>query len=286
MHKRIDFHVHPFLVREMVQRYPDLARVARDVFKIGNNFQPLETLLLELDVAGLEQAVILPIDATTTRGTALYTNAQVAELCAMSPRLIGFASVDPLQPRADEELARAIETLSLRGLKLDPALQEFYPNERTLYPLYERASSLNIPIVFHAGLTWEPGARMRFGQPVYFEDVAADFPNLKIVLAHLAWPWVTEAVALALKYPNVYLDTSALYFDNPHDFLRFAMTQSVPLTVFERSLRHQLVFGSNYPRVEIKNMARAVRALGFSPECLDLIFRVNAQTLLGARGAA
>jgi hypothetical protein len=90
-----------------------------------------------------------------------------------------------------------------------------------------------------------------------------------------------EAVALALKYPNVYLDTAALYFDNPHDFLAFVMTRQVPLTVFERSLRRQLLFGSNYPRVEIKNMARAVRSLGFSEECLDLIFRQNASRVLG-----
>jgi len=110
--------------------------------------------------------------------------------------------------------------------------------------------------------------------------VAADFPTLRIVMAHLAWPWVVEAVALALKYPNLYLDTSALYFDNPRDFLRFAMTHQVPLTVFERSLRRQLVFGSNYPRVEIKNMAAAIDSLGFSEECLNLICRVNADTLL------
>jgi hypothetical protein len=100
----------------------------------------------------------------------------------------------------------------------------------------------------------------------------------------LCWPWVTDAVALALKYKNVYLDTSALFFDNPNDFLRYAMTQQVPLTVFERSLRHQIVFGSNNPRIEIKSMARAVRSLGFSQECLDLIFRVNAETLLGEAG--
>jgi predicted TIM-barrel fold metal-dependent hydrolase len=99
-------------------------------------------------------------------------------------------------------------------------------------------------------------------------------------MAHLAWPWVVEAVALALKYPNLYLYTSALYFDNPRDFLRFAMTHQVPLTVFERSLRRQLVFGSNYPRVEIKNMAAAIDSLGFSEECLNLICRVNADTLL------
>jgi hypothetical protein len=111
--------------------------------------------------------------------------------------------------------------------------------------------------------------------------VAAEHPGLRIVLAHLAWPWVVEAVALALKYPNVFLDTSALSFDNPADFLHFAMTSQVPLSVFERSLRGQLVFGSNYPRVEIKNMARAVRGLGLSAGCLDLVFRGNAEALLG-----
>ena len=160
-------------------------------------------------------------------------------------------------------------------------MQEFFPADRKYYPIYEVAAELEIPILFHAGLSWEPKSRLKYGQPLLFEDIAADFPTLNIVLAHLAWPWVTDAVALALKYPNVYLDTAALYFDNPRDFLVYAMTQQVPLTVFERSLRKQLVFGSDNPRIETKAMARAVRSLGFSDDCLDLIFRVNAQRLLG-----
>ncbi len=157
------------------------------------------------------------------------------------------------------------------------------PTTARVYPLYEAARELGIPILFHSGMSWEPGSRLQYGQPMQFENVAADFPDLPIVLAHLAWPWITEAVALALKYPNLHLDTSALYFDNPRDFLRYAMTQTVPLTVFERSLRKQIVFGSNYPRVEIKNMAAAVRGLGFSEPCLDLVFRENAERLLGGR---
>ncbi len=276
-----DFHTHPLLVREMIQRHPELAAAARETFFIGNNFQPLETFLLELDAAGLEQAVVLPVDATTARGKTVYTNEQIAELCAMSDRLVGFASVDPRQPDAPEALARAVRGLGLRGLKLAPAMQEFYPDDRSVYPLYERAAELGVPVLFHAGMSWEPGSRLKFGHPLRFEDVAVDFPGLRIVLAHLAWPWVVEAVALALKYPNVYLDTSALYFDNPKDFLRFAMSSQVPLTVFERSLRRQLLFGSNYPRVEIKNMARALGSLGLSEDCLRLVFEENAKALLG-----
>jgi predicted TIM-barrel fold metal-dependent hydrolase len=178
-------------------------------------------------------------------------------------------------------LERAIRELDLRGLKLAPPMQECFPDDAKLGPLYRRAEALGISILFHAGMSWEPGSRLAYGHPLRFEAVAAEFPRLRIVLAHLAWPWVVEAVALALKYPNVTLDTSALYFDNPQDFLAYAMKQQVPLTVFERSLRRQLVFGSNYPRVEIKNMARAVRGLGFSDECLELIFHGNAEALLG-----
>ncbi len=265
----------------MVRKYPELERACRDVYHCGNAFQPLEVMLLEMDLVGIDRAVILPIDSTTSRGTPVYTNDQIAELCGMTDRFIGFASVDPHQTSAAETLRAAINHLGLRGLKLHPAMQEFFPAEKKYYPIYEVAAELKIPILFHSGLSWEPKSRLKYGQPLLFEDIAADFPTLNIVLAHLAWPWVTDAVALALKYPNVYLDTAALYFDNPRDFLVYAMTQQVPLTVFERSLRKQLVFGSDNPRVETKAMARAVRSLGFSDDCLDLIFRVNAQRLLG-----
>jgi predicted TIM-barrel fold metal-dependent hydrolase len=267
----------------MIARHPDLTHAARDVYFIRNNFQPLETFLLELDCAGLEKAVVVPMDATTARNETVYTNWQIAELCAMSPRFIGFASVDPHNPDAARQLEAAVRDLNLRGLKLAPALQQFHADDRMAYPVYEKARDLGIPVLFHAGMSWEPGSRLQYGHPMRFENVAADFPGPRIVLAHLAWPWVVDAVALALKYPNVYLDTSALYFDNPRDFLRYAMTHQVPLTVFERSLRNQIVFESNYPRVEIKNMAAALRGIGLSDGCLDLVFRANAARLLGEK---
>jgi uncharacterized protein len=282
----IDFHVHPVLIREMIQRHPELAPACRETYHCGNAFQPLEAMLAEFDLVGIDQAVLLPVDATTARGVKIYSNEQIAEVCRMSDRFIGFASVDPHQDSAPAQLRQAITGLGLRGLKLDPAMQEFEPSGKRYYPLYETAAGLNIPILFHAGLSFAPKSKLRQGHPMLFEDIAADFPRLNIVLAHLAWPWVAEAVALALKYPNVYLDTSALYFDNPYDFLSYAMTKQVPITVFERSLRKQIVFGSNNPRAETKTMARAVRALGFSEECLELIFRVNAERLLSGRAPA
>ena len=179
------------------------------------------------------------------------------------------------------ELRRAVTDLKLRGLKLSPPTQEFWPDDPKCFPIYEEAQRLGVPVMFHAGMSWEPGARCDRGQPLRLEEVAVRFPQLKIVIAHFAWPWAMEAAVLALKYPNIFIDTSCLYFDNPKDFIAFVMTKQVPLTLIEKSLRNQVVFGSNYPRVEIKNMVKAVRALGLTDGCLDNIFRANAERLLG-----
>jgi predicted TIM-barrel fold metal-dependent hydrolase len=278
----IDFHTHPVLVREVVGRDEALLKVVREVFKIGNRLQPLETFHLELDVSGLERAVLLPIDCSTSRGCQIFSNEQIAELCQMSDRFIGFASVDPHKKSAANDLERAVNDLGLRGIKLSPPTQEFYPHDKKLaYPIYERAQSLGIPALFHGGMSWEPQAKAQYGQPIHLEDVAYDFPDLNVVIAHFGWPWVPEAAMLALKYPNVYMDTSCLYFDNPVDFLAYVMKTQIPISLVERGLRHKVIFGSNYPRVEIKNMAKAVRRLGLTRGCLELIFRDNALRLLG-----
>ncbi len=279
----IDFHVHPLLVAEMRQRYPELERAAsRQGFFIGNRAQPLETLLLELELAGLQQAVLLPIETTRTRGVAYFSNAQIAELVAMAPQhLIGFASVDPLAADAADQLQRAVNDLGLRGLKLSPPSQEFFPDDPAVYPLYERAQRLGLPVVMHTGMSWEPRTRLAYGQPLRLEPVLADFPDLRIVATHFGWPWSLELAALAMRYPNLFIDTAALYYDNPEDFIADLFRRQLPLTMIERTLRYQIVFGSNYPRIEIRNMARAVRESGLSPRTLEMIFRDNPRRLLG-----
>lgn len=234
-----------------------------------------------MDVADIEQAVLLPLDCTTRLGIRISTNEIVAELCEKYDRFIGFASVDPNDSKAPEQLENSIKELHLKGLKLSPAAQGFDPLDRQLvFPVYKKAQQLGIPILFHAGMSWEPGTKLMPGHPGKFEDIAVEFPNLNIVIAHFGWPWVLESVALALKYNNIFIDTSCLYFDSPAEFLRFVMSHQIPITVVERSLRRKLVFGSNYPRVEIKNMVHAIRSLGLSGGCLELIFQKNAEKLL------
>lgn len=280
----IDFHTHPVLIEELAQKYPNYRRMAREVFQIGNNFQPLETFFLQMDVAGIDRAVLLPIDCARARGDAVSSNEQVAELCARSARFIGFASVDPLKDGAARELEHAIKQTGLKGLKLDPALQDFAPDDPKAWAVYEAAEALTIPVVMHTGMSWAPETPIATGQPLLLESAIRRFTGLNFVLAHFAWPWVWEATALALKYPNVYLDTSCLYYDSPKEFFQFVFSKQIPTTVIERSLRNKVVFGSNYPRVEIKNMVHALKALDLTEGCLTRIFNDNAGRLLGKFG--
>jgi predicted TIM-barrel fold metal-dependent hydrolase len=277
----IDFHTHPVLIRDFAEKYPDYTRAAREVFQIGNNLQPLETFFLQMDVAGIEKAVLLPIACARARGLGVSSNEQVAELCGLSKRFIGFASVDPMQPGAAKELEAAVRGMGLKGLKLDAALQDFDLNDVKVLEVYEAAAALGVPALIHTGMSWAPETPLERGRPLLLEPAIRRFPRLNFVLAHWGWPWVWDANALALKYPNVYLDTSCLYYDSPTEFFQFQFHQQIPITLLERSLRNQIVFGSNYPRVEIKNMVKAVKSLGLTEACMHKILRTNAEKLLG-----
>jgi predicted TIM-barrel fold metal-dependent hydrolase len=276
----IDFHTHPVLIKEFVEKYPDYEQATRHVFNIGNNFQPLETFFLQMDAAGIERAVLLPIDCRRARKNAVSSNEQVVELCQRSDRFIGFASVDPLRKGAARELEGAIERMGLRGLKLDPSLQDFQPGDRRVFTVYEAAAALGIPLLIHTGMSWAPETPLELGHPLLLEPAIRRWSTLSFVLAHFGWPWVWEATALTLKYPNVYLDTSCLYYDGPTEFFQSVFSKQIPTTVIERSLRNKVVFGSNYPRVEIKNMVRALKSLALTEDCLNKILKENAERLL------
>ena len=190
------------------------------------------------------------------------------------------ASVDPLRKGAAKELQNAIEKLGLNGLKLDPVLQDFAPNEPEAFEVYEASEALGIPTLVHTGMSWVPETPLERCHPLLWEQPVRRFPKLNFILAHFGWPWVWEAIAMAMKYPNVYLDTSCLYYDSPKEFFQFVFSKQVPTTLIERSLRNRIVFGSNYPRVEIKNMVHAVKSLALTEGCLHKIFVENAERLL------
>ncbi|MBQ1740892.1 MAG: amidohydrolase family protein, partial [Erysipelotrichaceae bacterium] len=157
-----------------------------------------------------------------------------------------------------------------------PSRQHFHPSDKKMNPIYDLCEKYDKPILFHAGFSLEPHTTTKNCRPIDFEDLANERPNLRFCLAHFGWPWCKETAMLMLKYPNVYTDTSALYFDSAKEFYTQMLTQNVPMTWIDRTLRHQVMFGTNDPRFEMIRMSKAIEELGFRASTIELIKSRNA----------
>jgi hypothetical protein len=278
----IDFHTHPFMIQELNEEYPALEKSIRDVYGLLFPPQPLVVFLKEMDEAGVDSCVLHPIDCTFAHGCKIVTNEAVAALCAKNSRFFGFASVDPHSASAVKDIVSAVEGLGLKGLKLDPALQQFDVNSAEhAYPLYQKCGELGIPILMHSGLNWAPKAMTKDGFPLDLEPAIISFPETKFVIAHLGWPWVNEASTLAMKYSNVYLDTSVVYSGTPAECMHHVIFNTMGKEIFERNLFDKVLYGSNYPRTDMRRSMRGIEQLEFSDYLTDHLFHLNARHLLG-----
>lgn len=277
----IDFHVHPPTKEFLVDSLGIYGRQTFQYFKIPFKLETIENMLEEFDSAGVQKMVLFAWDAETRKGLPKTSNDYIAEIVEKYPdRFIGFASVDPHKGRlAEKELERAVKDLSLKGLKFQQSVQEFYPNDKKFYPLYSKAEELKIPVVFHMGATGigsgipgGGGFRLKYTRPIYVDDVAVDFPELTIVCAHPAWPWHDEALAIALHKSNVYIDLSGWspkYI--PESVIRYATT----------ILSDKTLFGTDYPFIKPNRWLRDFRALNIKPDVERKILGENAKKILG-----
>ncbi len=230
-------------------------------------------------------AVIFPVDTESVTGRPPVPNEEVAEVAAANPDvLIPFASVDPARGRAGVlEARRLIADYGVRGFKFHPNLQAFFPNERKAYPLYEEIAAAGLPALFHtghsgigSGLPGGGGIRLKYSNPIYVDDVAADFPELTIVLAHPSFPWQDEAISVALHKQQVYIDLSGWspkYF--PPQLVQYANTL----------LRDRVLFGSDYPMITPDRWLADFERLELRDEVRPLILKENAARLLGLRSS-
>jgi hypothetical protein len=278
----IDMHVHPDFY-EPISREPESVALRRTSLHILKSaVKPLRQIFLQMESAGLNRYCLLARDYSSSDGRPAVSNSEVHSLCQMHPdKFIAFASVNPDDPKALENLEYAFGELKLSGLKLHPGRQHFYPSEARMNPIYEMCLRYDKPILFHSGMSFEPDCLVRYSHPLNFEEAAARYPKLRIGLAHFGWPWIRETAMLMLKYPNVYADTALLYFDNAKEFYETSFTKDIAFTWIDRSLRHQVMFGSNYPRFEQVRMAKAIACLGFRDSTVDLIKGQNAVDFIG-----
>ena len=170
-----------------------------------------EKLINTMDEAGVDRSCVFPVDYGPTAGNPKVPiedqNRAVSEAVQKFPdRLWGFFAVDPRREKAVEMFSRGIEKWGLHGLKLHPA-GGFYPYQEVAYPLYEKCVEYGVPVIIHTG-SQPPPMKSRFCRPVYVDDVAADFPDLPIIMAHCGHHWWEEALMVASVKPNCYVDIS------------------------------------------------------------------------------
>jgi predicted TIM-barrel fold metal-dependent hydrolase len=175
-------------------------------------------------------------------------------------------------------MRRLLADHSVKGFKFHPTCQGFFPNDRMAYPMYEVIAEHGMPAIFHSGHsglgTGMPGGgglRLKYSNPMHLDDVAADFPNMKIVIAHPSWPWQDEALSVCLHKPNVYIDLSGWspkYFSP--QLVQYANTL----------LKNKMLFGTDFPLITPDRWMEDFKQAGFRPEVHQLIFKENACRLL------
>jgi len=269
----IDFHVHTAHYQSMTQSYVDLLRRQwGDRFDwMVQTYPSPEAFLGLMDECGIDYAVVLAELAPITTG--ISDNEYVAEFCSKTPRLIPFASINPYtSSRPSRELETLVSDHGFRGLKLYPTYQYYFPNDAMIYPLYAKAQELGIPVMLHIGSSIFSGSRLKYGDPIYLDDVAVDFPELVLIQCHSGRPfWYDKVFALARIHGNVYMEISGL---PPHMLLTY-------FPELER-IAEKVIYGSDWPGVPtIKENIQAVRSLNISQDSKRKILGANAARVLG-----
>ncbi len=226
-------------------------------------------------------AVIFPVDAERETGYRRYKNEEVAEIAAVnSDVLIPFASIDPHKGKLGQrEVRRLMKDFDIKGFKFHPTMQGFYPNDRMAYGLYEAIAEEGGIALFHTGQTGVGsgmragnGMRLKYSNPMYMDDVAVDFPDMSIILAHPSFPWQEEALAVAQHKPNVYIDLSGWspkYF--PEILVRYCNS----------ILQDKMLFGSDWPMITPERWLAAFEKINIKDDVRPKVLKSNAARLLG-----
>jgi predicted TIM-barrel fold metal-dependent hydrolase len=279
MVRAIDVHIHPpgpagesLTSSRVTQEYFRAAAPPSSVEEMADHYA-------RLDIFG----VLFTVDNETVSGRAPSpSNDYVADIVRRYPKqFAAFASIDPWKGKAAlNEIERCAKDLGVRGLKFMPNTQQFYPNDERFYPLWELAQKLRLVVLIHSGTTGVgaghpggAGVKLKYSRPIpYIDDVAADFPELKVIMAHPAWPWQEEQLAVLVHKPNVYVDLSGWspkYFQP--SLVQYANTL----------IQDKVLFGSDYPVMTPERWLADFEQAAFRDEVRPKILLENARKLLG-----
>jgi uncharacterized protein len=193
--------------------------------------------------------------------------------------VMAFASVDPTRGAEALGEARRLIARGVKGFKLHPPLQQFHPNDRIAYPFYEVVAEARLPVIFHTGhsgigtgMPGGGGVRLKYGNPMDIDDVAVDFPDMPIIMAHPSFPWQDEAISVCLHKRQVYIDLSGW---SPKYF------SPVLIQYANTLLKKKMLFGSDFPLITPDRWLADFAKISIKDEVRPLILKENAIQLFG-----
>lgn len=278
MPKAIDTHIHPppppgtrrTPLREATDRYFRAPPPPRDADEMADSY-------IAQDIFG----ILLASNWESTTGEPPVPNDYVAAIVHKYPRqFAGFCSVDPWDhKKAIAEIERCVRDLGFIGVKFHPTAQAFYPNDPRFYPMWEKCADLGVPVLLHTGMTGlgagAPGGgglKTKYCAPIpHIDDLAADFQELTIIMAHPGFPWVEEQMAVLLHKPNVFMDLSGY---SPRYFPQPVFTYGNTL------LQDRMMFGSDYPSIRPERWLADFAEAPFREEVRAKILLENARRIL------
>jgi predicted TIM-barrel fold metal-dependent hydrolase len=274
----IDLHCYPGTPEWIACQGPYVAELAR-YWKRDWSAKSEEQVIKDFTEAGVE-ACLVALDLETTIGTPPVTNEYVHAMWKRHPERIiqAWGALEPAKKNVFEETEKAIRQLGLIGFHFHPIMQHFAVDDRRYYPVFELIDALGAAVMIDvgttgmgAGMPGGHGAVIRHAHPASIDRLAADFPNLKIIMAHPGWPWVDETTAVALHKGNVYWEMSGWapkYFPGN-------------LKVDMRGrLQDKIMFGSDYPSMPYSRILREWQELGYADAVMEKIMHENAELIL------
>ena len=259
---------HPTLRQLQDPVFESLRRWSRD--SIPTEEPPLEATIASMDAAGIGVSLI---SAWVAPGNVMISNDEVAGFVSAYPdRLVGVGSVDISRPvQAVAEIKRCVGELGFKAIRVLPWLWELPPTDRLFYPVYAACCDVGVPFCTQIGHTG-PLMSSEVGRPIYLDRVALDFPELVIVGGHIGYPWTDEAIAVATKHSNVYIDTSAYTVKRyPAQLVEYLKTNG----------KRKVLFGTNYPMIAPTKALEGLADLALPEDVEALFLEANARRVFG-----
>jgi len=267
----IDFHIHIGLKEHWHDWIHDYQESSKSEFY--ERYEELtdpEKFAKYLKKHSIVKAVILPDMCPITTG--VVPNEYVFEFCKGQDVYLPFCTVNPsLVTHPEQELKKYIQS-GAKGIKLYPPYNHFYPNDSRLYPLYALALEYGLPVLLHTGSSVFKGSKLKYADPIHLDDVASDFPDLVLVMAHSGRGlWYNKAFFLSRLHPNLFLEVSGL---PPKNLLNYFPDMEKNIDKF--------IYGSDWPAIRtISSNIMAIQKLPLSEESKRKILYENAAKILG-----